>query len=161
MAAENTADREASQRMQSIAEFRGILKCGHCNCQMTPGYTMKEGRRYIYYRCVKDHARAVPTCPVRVISSKELERPVWNELGKILTTPTFHKMLAELKPELKDATEDTLGNLADFIEQLYPVKRSRIVHALVREMRLSEDGLDIFFNTNGAKQIAEEMRNHA
>ena len=70
-------------------------------------------------------------------------------------------MLAELKPELKDATEDTLGNLADFIEQLYPVERSRIVHALVREMRLSEDGLDIFFNTNGAKQIAEEMRNHA
>lgn len=128
---------------------------------MTPGYTMKEGRRYIYYRCVKDHARAVPTCPVRVISSKELERPVWNELGKILTTPTFHKMLAELKPELKDATEDTLGNLADFIEQLYPVERSRIVHALVREMRLSEDGLDLFFNTNGAKQIAEEMRNHA
>ena len=161
VAAENTADREASQRMQSIAEFRGILKCGHCNCQMTPGYTMKEGRRYIYYRCVKDHALAVPTFPVRVISSKELERPVWNELGKILTTPTFHKMLAELKPELKDATEDTLGNLADFIEQLYPVERSRIVHALVREMRLSEDGLDIFFNTNGAKQIAEEMRNHA
>ena len=161
VAAENTADREASQRMQSIAEFRGILECGHCNCQMTPGYTMKEGRRYIYYRCVKDYARAVPTCPVRVISSKELERPVWNELGKMLTTPTFHKMLAELKPELKDATEDTLGNLADFIEQLYPVERSRIVHALVREMRLSEDGLGIFFNTNGAKQIAEEMRNHA
>ena len=53
------------------------------------------------------------------------------------------------------------SDLADFIEQLYPVERSRIVHALVREMRLSEDGLDIFFNTNGAKQIAEEMRNHA
>ena len=31
-------------------------------------------------------ARAVPTCPVRVISSKELERHVWNELGKIQTS---------------------------------------------------------------------------
>lgn len=100
-------------------------------------------------------------CPVRTVSSNEIERPVWNELAKILTTPTFHKMLESLKPELAGAAADTLGNLALFIEQLYPIERSRIVHALIKEIRLNEDSLDIFFNTNGATQLAEEMRNHA
>lgn len=145
VAAENTADKEGARRMQSVAEFKGIIKCGHCNCFMSPSYTMKNGRRFVYYKCTKDHTRAISTCPVRTVASNEIERPVWNELAKILTTPTFHKMLAELKPELAGVASDTLGNLALFIEQLYPIERSRIVHALVREIRLGEDSLDIFF----------------
>ena len=161
IAASNTADKDKSRQMQSVAEFRGILKCAHCNGMMSPAFTKRDGRRIIYYRCSKDSARAVSTCPIRAISAKEIERPIWNELAKILTTPTFHSMLLSLKPELGNAAESALGDLPKFIEMLYPIERTRIVQTLIKEIRLGEDSLDIFFNTNGAKQIAEEMRHHA
>ena len=125
---------------------------------MIPTYAIKNGRRYTYYKCEKDSGRAISTCPIRAIASREIDRPIWNELGRILKTPTFHEVLTAVKPELVGATEETLGNLPDFIESLYPIERNRIVHALVKSITLYQDGLDIVFLTNGAKNIAQEMR---
>lgn len=156
---ENTVAKENGKRVETVAEFKGILRCGHCHGAMIPTYTMKNGRRYVYYKCQKDDVRAVSSCPIRVIASREIERPVWNELAKILKTPTFHAALATVKPELQGKTESTIGQLSEFIEQLYPIERTRIVQALIKEIVIRTDGMDIVFITNGARQIAEEMRN--
>ena len=72
----------------------------------------------------------------------------------------FQGALAAVKPELAArAGETALGDLAGFIEQLYPVERSRVVHALIKEIRLTTGGLDIVFRSGGATGLAEEMRN--
>ena len=159
VAAANAVAKGGESRVETVAEFKGILKCGHCGGAMIPKFAIRHGRRYIYYKCRKDEIRAVSTCPIRSIASQEIERPIWNELARILRTPTFHAALAAVKPELAGATEETLGNLPEFIERLYPIERSRVVHALVKEIRLTTEGLDIVFLAGGAKGLAEEMRN--
>ncbi len=160
IAAENTVCAGGERRIVTIAEFKGILKCGHCGGAMAPTFTNKRGRRYVYYKCQKDDTRAVSTCPIRSIASNEIERPVWNEIGRILRTQAFQGALAAVKPELAaKAGETALGDLAGFIEQLYPVERSRVVHALIKEIRLTTGGLDIVFRSGGATGLAEEMRN--
>ncbi len=159
VAAANAVAKGGESRVETVAEFKGILKCGHCGGAMIPKFAIRHGRRYIYYKCRKDEIRAVSTCPIRSIASQEIERPIWNELARILKTPTFHAALAAVKPELAGATEETLGNLPEFIERLYPIERSRVVHALVKEIRLTTEGLDIVFLSGGAKGLAEEMRN--
>lgn len=155
----NAVAKGEENRIETVAEFKGILKCGHCGGAMVPKFAVKHGKRYIYYKCQRDEIRAVSTWPIRAISSNEIERPVWNEIARILKTPTFHEALVSVKPELKGATEGTLGNLAEFIEMLYPVERSRVVHALIKEIRLTTEGLDIVFLSNGAKGLAKELRN--
>ena len=159
IAAGNVVAEGGEKRIETVAEFKGILKCGHCGGAMVPKFAVRSGRRYIYYKCQKDEVRAVPTCPIRSIASQEIERPIWNELARILKTPTFHAALAAVKPEISGATERTLGSLAEFIERLYPMERTRVVHALVKEIRITTEGLDIVFLAGGAKGIAEEMRN--
>ena len=158
VAMENTVAKEDGKRMETVAEFKGLLRCGHCHGAMRPAFAVKRGRRYIYYKCEKDEARAVSCCPIRMISAKQIEKPVWNEIAKILKTPTFHEALASVKPELTGRTEESIGALAAFIEQLYPIERTRIVQALVKSVTIKEDGLDIVFITNGARGIAEELR---
>jgi len=155
----NLVAKGEENRIETVAEFKGILKCGHCGGAMVPKFSMKNGKRYIYYKCQRDEIRAVSTCPIRAIASNEIERPVWNELARVLRTPTFHEALVAVKPELAGTTEDTIGSLADFIEMLYPVERSRVVHALIKEIRLTTEGLDIVFISGGAKGLAKEMRN--
>ena len=159
VAVANLVAKDGDNRIETIAEFKGILRCGHCGGAMVPKFSMKGGRRYIYYKCQRDEVRAVSTCPIRAIASHEIERPIWNELARILKTPTFHDALVAVKPELAGATKDTLGNLPEFIEMLYPVERSRIVHALIKEIRLMTEGLDIVFLSGGARGLAKEMRN--
>lgn len=154
----NAVAKGEENRIETVAEFKGVLKCGHCGGAMVPKFSMKNGRRYIYYKCQRDEIRAVSTCPIRAISSNEIERPIWNELARILRTPTFHEALASVKPELADKTKDTIGNLAQFIEMLYPGERSRVVHALIKEIRLTTEGLDIVFLSAGAKGLAKEMK---
>lgn len=159
VAMSNAVAEDGSRRIETVAEFKGILKCGHCGGAMVPKFAMKGGKRYVYYKCQRDEIRAVSTCPIRAIASHEIERPIWNELARILKTPTFHDALVAVKPELAGATEDTIGNLAEFIEMLYPIERSRVVHALIKEIRLATEGIDIVFLSGGAKELAKELRN--
>ena len=156
----NSVAKGETNNIETLAEFKGVLKCGHCGGAMMPRFTTRGSKRYIYYKCQRDYVRAVSTCPIRTISAAEIERPVWNEIIRALKTPTFHDALKTVKPELADtATGEPLGDLAEFVEQLYPIERSRIVHALVKEIKISQDGLDIVFISNGAKELAKEMQN--
>ena len=155
----NTRAEKGNPRAAIVAEFKGLIKCAHCGGAMIPTYSMKKGKRYVYYKCEKDYNRAVSTCPIRHVPLREIERPIWNEVVKILGTPTFHKTLETLKPELKGKTQEALGDLSAFIEQLYPIERNRIIHALIKEIRLSDKGLDIIFFANGAKELTKELRN--
>lgn len=157
IAMENTVSKGDDQRVETVAEFKGVLKCGHCHCAMKPSFGMRNGRRYVYYKCEKDDVRAISTCPIRCISTKQIEKPIWNEVAKILKTPTFHQVLGAVKPELAGRTEKSIGNLAEFIEQLYPIERTRIVQSLIKSISITKEGLDIIFITNGAKNILEEL----
>lgn len=154
---ENTVAKNNGQRIETIAEFKGVLKCGHCHCAMKPSFGVRNGRRYVYYKCNKDDVRAISTCPIRCISTKQIEKPIWNEVAKILKTSAFHTALGSVKPELAGKTEMSIGNLASFIEKLYPMERTRLVQTLIKSISITQDGLDIIFNTNGAKNIMEEL----
>lgn len=157
IATANLRSNDGGQRIETVAEFKGLLRCGHCGSAMAPTFGNKNGRRYIYYKCMKDSTRAVPTCPIHIIAANEIERPIWNEIAKLLKTTAFHDVLLSLKPEMQ-GVEHTLGNLAEFFEQLYPIERSRILHALIKEISVTKDGLDMEIITNGVKGLIKEMQ---
>ena len=99
----NTVAKGEENRIETVAEFKGILKCGHCGGAMVPKFAVKHGKRYIYYKCQRDEIRDVSSpsfrhlgaeeCPMSWITSNRQfrrvaeegeigERPVEEEEGK-------------------------------------------------------------------------------
>lgn len=143
-------------RSDSVAPLRGILRCGHCGCAMTPTYTSRKNVRYRYYKC--HHSKSAPhDCPFGSISANEVERLVFDNLGEILRTQTFRALLLEAGvPE--STLNVTLGNLPAFWNTLFPIERARLVQLLFERVTLHEDHLEFELKTNGMKAIIKDMQ---
>ena len=84
---ESNSDKGSSPRIKTSSPLRGVIRCGHCGSSMAVTYTMKQGRRYCYYICVKDTKRAVSDCPIKRIPAADIEKAVILQLGAIFRTP--------------------------------------------------------------------------
>lgn len=84
---ESNSDKGSSPRIKTSSPLRGVIRCGQCGSSMAVTYTMKQGRRYCYYICVKDTKRAVSDCPIKQIPAADIEKTVILQLGAIFRTP--------------------------------------------------------------------------
>ena len=143
-------------RNDSSAPLKGILRCGHCGCAMSPTYTSRKNVRYRYYKC--HHAKTSPgDCPIGTISANEVERLVFDKLGDILHTQAFRTLL--LEAGVPEATlNTTLANLPAFWDTLFPIERTRLIQLLFERVTLHEDHLEFELKTNGMKAIIKELQ---
>src|SRR5690606_2672747 len=78
----------AAVRNKFGALLKGILRCGPCDCAMTPTHSTKNGtKRYRYYVCCSAQKRGWHTCPSRSIPAAEIERFVVDQIRSVGRDP--------------------------------------------------------------------------
>lgn len=149
-----------SARRETTAVLKGLLRCGHCGGAMSPSFsTKRKGLRYSYYVCNTDTKRAVSECPVRRIAGETIERLVFNQLGLVLGTAEFARLVAEQCGWPEDEAVKALNDIRSLLNAMTPAEQERLLRCLVEEIVVKQDGIDIDFKTNGMTELTKEMLN--
>ena len=95
------------KRLSSPRLLTGILKCGHCNANMTMATGKGAGGTYYYYRCstkTRKHSRLCSSKPVRM---DQFDNRILEALAnKAFTPERVEAMMQELKRSMKDGSTD-------------------------------------------------------
>ena len=150
----NPPPRDSSRSSEVVSPLRGILRCGCCNAAMTPIRSKRWGRTHHYYKCIKDAKRAISTCPIKTVPAGEIERIVFDELKKILTSP-------EIVLEVARMTDEKPKDIIElFSEELWneitPAEQQRLTQLLVEKVTIYEHEVKLELRTAGLKSIMEE-----
>jgi DNA invertase Pin-like site-specific DNA recombinase len=165
---DNTRTRAKHARSKTPALLRGIIRCGACDCSMSPVSTQSRGKRYSYYQCGKASKQGYAACPVGSISAGEIEGAVMAQLRAVFRTP---EMVAQTYLAARAlATEDgnaltiseadvrhALKNVDTIWDELYPVEQTRIVSLLVERVIVKPDGISIGIRAEGIHSLTMEM----
>lgn len=84
--------------------YRGLMKCGECECLVTGEIKYKKGKAYTYYHCT--HRKKNVICKQPAFTELELEEQVIRELGQYNIHPKFLEWAEDALKEL-DETETT------------------------------------------------------
>lgn len=140
-----------------VAPLKGILRCGNCQCAMTPNFTYKGGRKYCFYVCSQDEKRAERICPVRRLSAPEVEGYVFGQLGRLLETPQVLATLGELTGLALRQVADLLGEKP--MERLTRPEQQRIAELLLESVTVELNEVIIELKTAGMEALAREAWN--
>ena len=125
---------------------------------MGPTYSVRRGRQYNYYMCLKDSKRDIHTCPVKTIPAGDVEKAVVTQLGMLFYTPTFISMVAtQLRTTIAEV-RNALGNIGGFWDDLFPAERDRLLHLLVESVTVLETGITIKIKTAGMRGLIKEVQ---
>ncbi len=130
--------------------FQGLIRCGVCKSQMSNSSKQKNGKVYLYYRCIEAIAKGKTACTIRTLPADELENFLINEfktLGKNQNllrksiekaNTTAKKSLGPLQKE-KDGIEAQLVKTNQGLRRLVDILKSedmpqKRVQTLLSEM---------------------------
>ena len=155
----NTPRTDNTKKVESISPLKGVLFCGHCGGPIYPTVTKKKGRRYTYYRCLRDSKRAISLCPIKQIAASAVEAVVYERISAIFRTPDVAVTLAGMS----GVTPATVTNIfaGDFWKAATNGELRRLVELLVASVRLYTDKLEIEIRTDGVQSIIKEIENEA
>ena len=94
-------------RTDRIYTLRGLVKCGHHKCAMTPYHSKgrKEGDLYYYYLCTKKQNYRKVKCPVAYTKAEELENYVVEKLEEISSKKdVFEQIVKQVNLDLEAET---------------------------------------------------------
>lgn len=151
------SDADRTRSPSDVPMLKGLLTCGHCGGSMSPYSTYAHGRKYLYYRCLRDTRRIRSTCPLRQISSVTIEDAVLERLTAVFRTPEIAASLAGMSGQKASAVMRFLDE--NFWKEVTTVERNRIVELLVAAVTLYEDRLNIEIRTEGLECAMEEIDN--
>ncbi len=63
--------------------FQGLIRCGVCGSMMTNSSKRKNGKVYLYYRCVEAIAKGKGACSIRTMPGDELEAFLISDFKKL------------------------------------------------------------------------------
>ena len=148
------------QREPRYAQLKGIIRCGHCNCPMTPKHSTRWGRMYFYYQCTEDIRREVHNCPVRIIPATEVEKTVVKHLGLLFSTPSVVSMVAAQSGLSISVVKNTFMDIDSFWNDLFPAEQDRLLQLLVESVTVKEDGIAIKIKTDGMRGLIKELQEY-
>ena len=94
---ENTPVMAGGHRDSITSPFKGLLRCGHCGGSFGISYAGKKkrsgNRRYMYYLCIKDEARAERRCPLARIPVGDINQVILEQMARLLKTPSMLAMV--------------------------------------------------------------------
>lgn len=82
--AQNRHSHGTYSKLRQFAIFTTLVKCGECDCALTPTYTDKNRKRYFYYVCQKAMKYPDHICNLKKISAGEMEKLICHQLAFIL-----------------------------------------------------------------------------
>ena len=131
--------------------FKGLLVCGYCGGSFGITYTSKNGRRYMYYICMKDEDRTERQCPLGRVSAGEVDRLIFQQMERIFRTPSMlTKTFNHLAAMENERKEDLLKRKSKLENEMLDIRTQLQAGGDVMELRQQ-------FATAG--QIMEEVEN--
>ena len=153
----STTQTDNARREETMLPLRGILRCGHCGCAMTPTYTDKKQKRYYYYKCQSASKNPLSGCPIQEVPAGEIEKLVFEQLISMLRGPDIVATLA------RGAEMDSREVLAmfdgGFWSEMKTAERARLMELLLEKAELHSDNIVLELRTAGVKSIIEEAYN--
>ena len=110
-----------------------------------------------YYICSKDTKRAVSECPVKQISSGDIEELVRQQLQKMLSDITLIMRFAEKSGMNPVDVADCFRE--EFWNEISPGEYNRLVILLVEKATVWQDWLELELKTSGVKSLMEKLKN--
>jgi site-specific DNA recombinase len=149
----NNLVKEPKGRIESTAPLKGILRCGHCDCAMSPTYGKKKSKQYFYYVCSRDQHRLVKECPVGRISAGEVEQAVLEQIKVVLHSDAFVEQCAvRLGIPAEDVCE-LLNPITEVWDEMAPGERNRLMTLLVDKAEIHDDKLEITLKVSGIDDL--------
>ena len=144
-----------TRKATNIASLKGLVCCGHCGGQMMQVVAKRKHKSYIYFKCTRDSKRAVSTCPIRQVSSTELERVVFSQLSIIFRSPMMTARLNELTCVSSSALSEALSN--NFFNEATSQEKRRLAELMIASVKLFENKLELEIKAEGIKAFQEEL----
>jgi len=119
-----------TERTESHALLKGILRCKPCGFAMTPSFSAKNGgQRYRFYACVNALKRGRQACPSKCLPALEIEKLVVEQIREIATNRQSSRKADEALAPFRDHS---------VWEALPAGEQARLVQRLVQ--RVEYDG---------------------
>ena len=153
------------RRHVRITPMRGLFKCGYCGGVLKEACTKRDKTKYYRYLvCDKDSKRTRSRCPLRRAPADELERVVLEHSLALLSRPELYQGIREqvmtVHPDggltdemIRSACED----LSRIWEYLYPVEKFKLIRAIVKEVKVFREQMDIEYSLDGIGQLVREQ----
>lgn len=146
--------------------LQGLLTCAGCQRAMVPSFTTRKGRQYRYYRCHGANRKGAGSCQIGMVSAGALEDAVLGQVQALCQTPDVVQAVHQtLHTQGRAPQRLLLGDVgrmvADFPSwwrQLFPAEQNRLVRALVREIRVGPDGLEMILDARELPILAAQVR---
>ncbi len=146
-------ERDPTKRTKAAILLRGLARCAHCDCAMSPTFSIKHGTMYRYYLCMKASKSGAEACPLRRIAAGELEGVVEGELRRLFQNPKL------LGPVLREPVLYAAASRLDGLwEDLFPAERHRIAQLCLEGVEVGEEGVDLTLRVEGLRSLLKEIQ---
>lgn len=141
----------AKQPEDSNALLKNIIKCGICDCAMTPTRCNKHKRQYRYYTCSNHLRKKDCTSANKNVPAGEVEEYVNKSVCKLLEDPAIVSMT--MKNLQNTDLHESLKDMKGLWETLHFNERKKIVDMLITNVIVDNEGLSICLNKDGIGQF--------
>ncbi|MDE1901042.1 MAG: recombinase family protein [Alphaproteobacteria bacterium] len=144
------------------ALLKGLVYCGQCNLPMTPVHTLRNGKKYRYYRPSQQLRGGSDECSIGSVAAGELEGIVFAQIRELFAKPDMVvKTWAAAKAYDEKITEkevrQALRDIDPVWNELFPSEQARIVNLLIERITIKEDGIDVKFRNAGFEGLARDL----
>lgn len=133
---------------------------------MTPGHSVKNGRRYRYYVNTASIKIGKDACEIARVPAGDIDAKVVDQVRRILQAPEIIAQaiseVQKLAPETDEQqTIQTLLSIEAVWDELFPAEQSKITHLLIDKVTVSPTGIKIDVKTDGMKDLVQAVLNDA
>ena len=108
---------ERTQYRKQVHPLSGIVKCGHCDCALTPTYTKNHGKKYCYYICQKTNKSPDHQCELKRIPAGDLEHSILTLIAGFFHTPSVIKATLKAVKEKEQLLRENYTNDCDRLQK--------------------------------------------
>lgn len=154
---------QPTSRISQPPLLKELIFCGCCASVMIPTYTRKKGKQYRYYLCFSKQKGINEDCTVGSISAYEIEAIVTDKILHLLSRPEIASRVMAHKPDDISSTEILMKmqEIPRLWDELFPAEQIRITQMLIKQVIITENGLDIKIHSEGLNTLKNELKEAA
>jgi DNA invertase Pin-like site-specific DNA recombinase len=140
--------------------LKDIIRCGCCDCVMTPTHCNKRDRKYRYYTCSNHLRKKSCHSGNKNVPAGEVEEFVAKAVRKLLTNPAItalmiHRLAAD--GIALDVAQQALKNIDKVWETLHFQEQRKITKLLIDTVAVDNSGIKILLNHEGSHKLIKEV----
>jgi DNA invertase Pin-like site-specific DNA recombinase len=140
--------------------LKDIIRCGCCDCVMTPTCCNKRDRKYRYYTCSNHLRKKSCHSGNKNVPAGEVEEFVTKAVRRLLKNPAItalmiHRLAAD--GIALDVAQQALKNIDKVWETLHFQEQRKIVKLLIYTVAVDNSGIKILLNHEGAHELIKEV----